>query len=213
MYTQYVGIDVSKQGLDIVWLQNHYSHHRIFPNKQAGWQQIAAWLDIEQAHICLEATGRYGEGIATYLFAHGYAVSVVNPARIHAYGLSRLQRQKTDKADALLIAQFCQTQQPPLWSPPDPALHELKIMVRHHDQLQKMLQQERNRLDGLPTDNLIWSLIQQHIAFIEQQRQQLRLQIHHFISQQPALTKAYQLLQSIPGIGQSTAGRSYGRNW
>lgn len=207
MLIHYAGIDVSKQHLDIVLLQQDQIHHRIFQNALGGWQQMRAWLvDItEQVHICLEATGRYGDGIATYLFQQGFAVSIVNPARIHAYGLSRLKRQKTDKADALLIAQFCQTQQPQLWTPPDPALDELKIMVRHREQLQQMLQQERNRLGSLPPDNPVGTLIQQHIDFIKQQLTELLATIHRFILQQSNLIELYHLLQSIPGIGQTTA--------
>lgn len=207
MLIHHAGIDVSKQHLDIVLLYADQTEHHIFYNSHSGWQKLVAWLTsfTQQVHICLEATGRYGDGIATYLFQQGYDVSVVNPARIHAYGLSRLKRQKTDKADALLIAQFCQTQQPHLWTPPDPALDELKIMVRHREQLQQMLQQERNRLGSLPKDNPVCSLLQQHITFIEQQLTELQITIHCFILQHSNLTTSYQLLQSIPGIGQATA--------
>ena len=62
----------------------------------------------------------YGEGVAEYLYSQGYTISVVNPARIKAYAASQLQRNKTDKLDAALIADFCRTQQSPLWMPPDP---------------------------------------------------------------------------------------------
>jgi len=52
----------------------------------------------------------------------GHQVSVVNPARIKAYAHSQLTRNKTDQLDASVIADFCRTQQPALWTPPAPAL-------------------------------------------------------------------------------------------
>jgi transposase len=55
--------------------------------------------------------------VAEFLYESGHQVSVVNPARIKRYGESKLHRNKTDKADAALIAEFCQKENPPLWSP------------------------------------------------------------------------------------------------
>lgn len=141
MTTKYVGIDVSKKQLDVALLQGNNAQHRTFRNTPTGWDELVQWLgeDPTNLQVCLEATRRYSEGITTYLFQLYYPISVVKPAHIPAYGLSRLRRQKTDKADALLIAQFCPTQQPPLWSPADPALQQLKVIVRHRKQLQQML--------------------------------------------------------------------------
>ena len=44
---------------------------------------------------------------AEFLYQQGYPVSVVNLTRIKRFGDSELHRNKTDKADAVLIAQFC----------------------------------------------------------------------------------------------------------
>jgi len=41
-------------------------------------------------------------------------MSVVNPAQVKAYARSQLQRNKTDRLDAALIADFCRTQHPDL---------------------------------------------------------------------------------------------------
>ena len=207
MTTHYIGIDVSKNQLDVVWLNEHNTQHRTFCNSKRGWDELILWIgkDTTNYHICLEATGRYSQGIAKQLFYDNYPVSLVNPARIHAYGLSRLKRTKTDKADALLIAQFCQTQQPELWTAPDPALESLQMIVRYREELQQMLQQERNRLESLPAHADMVTFIRSHIAFIEAQLEQVRKEIHEQFSQLNNLTQDYQLLQSIPGIGALTA--------
>jgi hypothetical protein len=61
-------------------------------------QALTAWLmpqGIHQAHAVMEATGTYGEDLALYLYQAGHRVSVVNPARIKAFGQSELQRNKS----------------------------------------------------------------------------------------------------------------------
>jgi transposase len=70
----------------------------------------------------MEATGNWGLDLADFLHAQGMRVSVVNPARIKAYGASELARNKTDQLDAALIARFCRAQAPASWRPPAPHL-------------------------------------------------------------------------------------------
>lgn len=67
---------------------------------------------IKHVHACLEATGIYSDGLAEFLHQAGYIVSVVNPAQIKAYADSRLSHNKTDKADATLLACYCRSEAP-----------------------------------------------------------------------------------------------------
>ena len=101
---------------------------------------------LRQVHACLEATGRYSLGIALALHEAGHTVSVVNPARIHGFAQSQLQRNKTDRLDAALIARFCQQQQPEAWTPPPLEIQQLRALMRRLEALQEMRQQESNRL-------------------------------------------------------------------
>ncbi|SPR07362.1 IS110 family transposase [Orientia tsutsugamushi] len=65
----------------------------------------------------MEATSIYWKNIAKYLYDYGYKVSVVNPARIKGFAMSKLSRIKTDKADSILIADFCKAMKPKAWYP------------------------------------------------------------------------------------------------
>ena len=90
-----LGIDVAKATLDVALADaaGTMLASAQFTNAEAGFKQLRKWLQqhkAKQLHACLEATGRYGEPLAYYLHAQGYQVSVVNPARIHAYGQSKL---------------------------------------------------------------------------------------------------------------------------
>jgi transposase len=201
-----VGIDIAKAKFDVALRKGDETYHGVFQNTKDGFHQFHHWLQkrTEQVvHCCMEATGHYGENLAEYLYQAGYKVSVVNPARIKAFGDSRLSRQKTDKADAELIALFCQSQQPEAWSPPDPALRELQAMVRHLRDLKAMRQQEANRLDA-ETAALIRSSLQQHLAFLDEQIAQLQQHIHDHFDQHPDLKRQRDLLDSIPGLGETT---------
>ncbi|TWQ60542.1 IS110 family transposase, partial [Xanthomonas vasicola] len=60
-----------------------------------------------------------------------------------------LQRVKTDRSDAKLIASYGLRHRDQLraWHPDPPALKTLKALVRRRDDLLQMLQMERNRLE------------------------------------------------------------------
>jgi transposase len=144
-----LGIDVSKDTLDFALLGGEKTEYRHFTNNESGYSHLVNWLHkagAKTSHACLEATGQYGEGVATYLHNHGYWVSVVNPACIKAYAASMMRRFKSDKGDAEVIAFYCQKEVPALWTPPPDSFRELQYLVRHLDDLKSMRQQERNRL-------------------------------------------------------------------
>ena len=73
-----------------------------FANDPSGWPDSLAWLEqerLDRVHACLEATGRYGDGVAACLHQRGHVVSVVNPAQVKDFARSKLGRNKTDKID------------------------------------------------------------------------------------------------------------------
>lgn len=114
--SHYLGIDVSKDKLDVALLHGEHLTTGDFSNSPIGWTKLGRWLEkrqVSQLHACLEATGRYGQGAALFLHQQGYQVSVVNPRRTKAYADSKLSRNKTDAIDAKLIADFCVTQTRP----------------------------------------------------------------------------------------------------
>ena len=205
-----LGIDIAKETFDVILLVSGQAQHASFDNSPHGFTRLNKWLKKKQAglvHACLEATGRYGEALAEHLHEAGHEVSVVNPARIKSYAQSQLKRNKTDRLDAHLIADFCRTQSPALWTPPPPAVRELQQMVRYLDALQSMRQQERNRLSSGLTDEVVIVSLTNHIAFLDQQIDDLQQQIQDHIDRHPDLKQQKDLLTSIPGIGDLTASK------
>lgn len=204
-----LGIDVSKATLDVVLLRpNQNPQAARYTNTLAGFQKLDKWLRKRKAgwvHACLEATGLYGDDVALFLHDAGHTISVVNPVRIKKYAESQLQRNKTDRLDAAIIADFCLKQQPPAWTPPDPAWRELRALARHLLDLKDMRQQEVNRLEAGVTSQTVQQVLVEHIAFLDQHIAALEQQVHDHIDRHPSLKHQRDLLDSIPGIGTLTA--------
>jgi len=206
-----IGIDISKLKLDLCLLREQDKlKHTVFPNSAAGFLQLSAWLQkqqVTQVHACLEATGTYGEALATYLVDAGHKVSIINPAIIKAYAQSHLSRTKTDKVDATLIARFCQERKPPAWQPLAREVRELQALVRRLESLMEMHQMEVNRLAAGVSAEPVRESLAQHIAFLDQEIKRTTDLIRQHIDQHPTLREQRELLVSIPGIGETTAAK------
>jgi len=209
--TAYLGIDISKDNLDVFLVrEDGKTEISKIENNAKGFKTLHNFLTKRvktTLHACMEATGHYGDAIATFLYEAGYIVSVVNPLQIKSYGDSQLRRTKTDASDAALIADFCRTQHPPVWTPPPPELQELQAMVRHLNALKDMRQQELNRRKSGISSPAVLDTISKHIAFLDDQFAQLLAKIHKHINKHPHLRQQRDLLTSIPGIGDLTAFR------
>lgn len=207
----YVGIDVSKGRLDVVLLVGEQREGQQFTNTPSGHAKLHGWLarrlKAERVQVCLEATGSYGEALADYLYEAGYKVSVVNPARIKGYAASQMQRNKTDKLDAALIADFCRSQQPAAWTPPAPEIRQLQQLVRHLDDLMQARQGAKNHLENSTLSPSIRDNWQAQITLLEAQITQTRQAISDLLDQHPTLKQQADLLRSIPGLGDTTIGK------
>lgn len=203
----YVGIDVSKATLDVVVLIDKQKTYQQVPNHSQGIAHLLQWLQtfegIEQ--VCLEATGRYGECVATALYAAGFTVSVENPLRIKSFAQSLLSRNKTDKQDAFVIALYAQRMRPDPWQPPSTALKRLKQRTRLLQSIEQTRQAYRNRLKSGLDDDFTLQFIRDLIAELDQRIAVLRQDILNFIKRDVALNQQRQLIISIPGIADKTA--------
>src|SRR4051794_16701768 len=110
-----LGIDVSKDTLDINIRIGVKARSKTFANSPDGWCHLVAWLreqKVSQVHACLEATGRYSLGVALALHEVGHVVSLVNPAQIRNFARTKLGRNKTDPVDAAHIREYAELFKP-----------------------------------------------------------------------------------------------------
>jgi len=202
-----VGIDVAKAKLDVA-LKTAAGKWRtkVVANNPAGFEELRSWLakhGVSCAHVCMESTGIYWEAAAADLADHGFAVSVVNPALIKAFGASSGVRTKTDEVDAKLIASFCADRAPELWQPPSKSVRRLRALVSRREALLDLRTQESNRLEVATTEEVKKS-IETVIAHLDEQIAQIERQIKKDIDDDPTLRTQRDLLDSIPGVGDKT---------
>lgn len=206
-----LGLDISKLNFDAALLETSAGkdggkpRHKAFPNTPTGFERLQEWLGQNKVHACLEATGPYGDALAHSLYERGHTVSVVNPARIKAFGQTQMARTKTDKADAILIARFCALHRPDPWTPPAPEASTLQALVRRLEALGEMRQMEQNRLDVSPLP--VRASVEAVLAVLEQQIEATQKAIRDHIDNSPTLRSQCDLLVSIPGVADTTAAR------
>lgn len=206
----WIGIDVSKLKLDVAVLDGAGKvKQKVFDNAPSGFEHLRQWLSQRgvlpsQSGVCMEATGPYSEASATALADAGWVVAVVNPARVKGYAQSQMQRNKTDRSDAVLLARFCATVRPEPWQPAPAEVRQLRALVDRLQVLKDMQQQELNRLEAHAGNSTLQASIQEHVAWLQTCADKLRQQIDDHIDGHPMLKADAQLLSSIPGLGAVT---------
>jgi transposase len=204
----WLGIDIAKDTFEACLLTEQRSVRGTFANTPAGYRKLDHWLKkrrVARVHACLEATGRYGEGLAEHLYAEGHRVSVINPARLKAFGQATLTRTKTDQTDGNLLAEFCRRQQPAAWTPPVAEQRELRALVRRRESLLQLRQQEVNRLSSGEDSPAVRGSLETVVAFLDDQIAQVEQAISTQVADHPDLKRQADLIDSITGIGPTTA--------
>ena len=209
----WIGIDIAKETLEAcLILEKGKLLYHSGTNTAGGHAQLLKWVTNHapqsNLHFCMEATGNYSQGLALFLSQTEHKVSVVNPARIHFAGLSRGSGNKTDRADARIIAEFCRMHNPDLWRAAEPEVRVLISLTRRLESLQNLRTQEKNRLGELSEPELtsvVRQSLEESISFFEQQITTVENQIRTHIDNHPDLRGDKELLLSIPGIGETTA--------
>lgn len=212
--TRYLGLDIGKQQFSAAYSHNGESRQRDFPNRPAGFAALLNWLaDADRADLyaCMEATGRYGEALAEWLYAQGIRVSLVNPHSTHHFAQSLHRHTKTDLSDALLLARYAEAFQPRLWQPPSPAARQLQELVRHLADLLQQRDAVANRLHAQHYHSpFVRADLEAQRADLERRIAATRTQMRDHVDQHPDLRRQRDLLVTIPGIAEDTAARLLG---
>lgn len=139
MKTPLLGIDIALASLVAVL---RFDEKRLvqgkFANSQVGFRQLLRWLSGHCAgHVIagVESTSTYAEALLYCLHAAGHEVHLLNPERVACYARSRGLRNKTDPADATIIAAFLVEHRGTPWTPPSPEQKTLRELTRARAQL------------------------------------------------------------------------------
>lgn len=201
-----LGIDVSKDTLDCCLISDGIFFERQFKNNKAGFEELKSWLNKNGAtnalHCCCEATGKYYEAAADYLAA-SYVMSVENPRKIKGYGNAKLQRSKTDRLDARLIAQYCRDMKPRAWQKPSEAQTKLKELNQYCQRLKAQKAAEQTKLHTVP--DYLAPLIEDTIRHLQKQIKAVQEKIGRFHRDHPDYKADRNRLKTITGVGDNAA--------
>ena len=198
----YVGIDVSKDRLDVAVLGER--QEKQVCNSQAGIKELVAWMqDLQPELIVVEATGGYQRAVVEALFWAGLAVAVVNPARVRQFARACGLLAKTDKLDAQVLAVFGQRVQPRRYAGKSEAEKQLSALLARRKQVEEMLKAEQNRLRTV-SPSLRGSL-ERIIAILKEEKKRLDEEIGGLMNEQQAWQEQLEILKSAPGVGMVTS--------
>jgi transposase len=203
-----VGIDVSKNKLDVNLCGGGREKVKAFDNSSAGWRHLDSWLRDQKlrcALICLEATGRYSLGVALALHEAGYVVSIVNPAQIRDFARSKLGRNKTDDIDAALIREYGEKFSPRPWTPPTPAMRRLRELQTVRAGIVASLTEWKNRDGSGLEDQAARVLTGETVRHLATQLEAVDKVIAETIEGDNELRAKRDLLLTINGVGEILA--------
>lgn len=198
-----VGIDVSKAKLDVHVLA--CGSDAQFDNSVEGINKcIELCHDVRPELIVMEATGGYEYLAAAELSAQGLPVAVVNPRRIRDFAKAIGMTAKTDKIDARVIAIYAANCRPMPQEKIDDNSRKLKALTARRQQLLGMRTAESNRNEHA-IDREVRRSIEMLIKTIDREIKKVDKQISDHIDNMPELKEKAEKLNSVPGIGDTTA--------
>jgi transposase len=194
----FVGIDVSKQQLDVHIRPDDQRFQ--FSYDTTGLEALVSLLRrLSPERIVLEATGGYEHQVVARLIDETLPVVVVNPRWVRNFARASGQLAKTDAIDAAVLSEFGEKMRPPLRPLPDDQLHELRGLLVRRRQIIEMIVAEKNR-QGTAAKR-IRRQIQTHIQWLEKRLTEADDDLRRHIESSPVWKAKDQLLQSTPGIG------------
>jgi transposase len=197
----YVGIDVSKDRLDVAVLGEKQEQQ--VSNSKEGIAQLAnQMVDLQPELIVVAATGGYQRNIVDALFHAGLSVAVVNPARVRQFARACGLLAKPDKLDAQVLAAFGQRVQPKRYEGKTEAEKQLSALLVRRKQLEEMLKAEQNRLRTVSP--ALRGSVERMIAVLKEEKKRLDEQIQEFQKEQKGWQEQTEILGSAPGVGPVT---------
>ncbi len=151
--------------------------------------------------VVLEATGGLETPLAAALVAA--AVAVVNPRQVRDYAKATGQLAKTDRIDALVLADFARAIRPELRPMKDALTRELDDLVTRRRQLVEMRIQESLRLGR--ASKVQEKSLKRHIAWLDKRIEEIETDLRQRLRTSPAWRAKDDLLRSIPGVGDTTS--------
>jgi transposase len=209
-----IGADLSKKSIDFA--SHQFKSHLKVENNATGFRDLIGWLkqlqiNVSDLMIVMEHTGLYSYRLE--LFLHQKHICFTKVSGLEIKRSMGLVRGKSDKQDARRIAQYGFEKADRLVAvrPTDKSLQRLQMLHSTRERLVKnraafvtAIKEYQQACKLTKTDPIITSQLKL-IKVLSREIQQFDYQIQAIISQEKEVSKNYQLLQSIKGVGKVLA--------
>lgn len=203
-----IGIDISKQTFDVCFEQQERLIHKVYDNNLSGFISFMELIKNRDI-IVMEASGPYYMRLANYLHSHNISVSVLNPLIIRRYSQMRFYRAKTDKKDAATIMEYgvLQRDELPIWKPSQEFIQALQQQHSCLELLRKQYHQTKRQQESFEAtgyiNNEVSSKLEALLVYLTSAVKEIENQMLAICKSY--YNQSYELLTSIPGIGNKTA--------
>lgn len=203
------GVEVSAQELVVARKGKGLAH---LANTPAGHRQLLRTLTRggQRVRVVLEATGLYALDLALLLSAQKLVeVMVANPRAVRHFAQAMMQGSKNDRLDAVVLLEFAERMPFTPWVRPRENTLALWAIARRLQALTAWRTAEKNRAHAASLSRAIPAVVRRDIAesllFHQRAMKKLRRRALQCIAGDAQLQERYQLLRSVPGMGEISA--------
>lgn len=201
MSEYYVGIDVSKDRLDVA-----LSDGQILTvgNEAAGHVQLRErFVADPPTLVVMEATGGLERALAAELTAAGIALRIINARHVRRFAQATGLLAKTDRLDAAVLVRFAAALKPEPREIPSEQMFALQALVTRRRQLLEMLMMEKNRLRT--AHRQVLANVRANTHWLEKQLKATDHDIGGSLRECGIWREKVELLESVPGIARVTS--------
>jgi len=220
MFTNFVGIDVSKTKFDLALIKELDKDHvfqGVFENTPKGIKLMVKFLEkeheinLDETIFCMEFTGIYCRPLTSFFVKQNCKVWIEMPVNIiRSLGL---QRGKNDRVDAHRIALYAYKNRDDikLWKPQRDLILKLRDLLALRERLitaQNSLKtpiKELIAVGDTKAAEMVSKSCQKSMASIETEIGQIDKNLDDLIKNDPQLKELFRLAKSVPGVGKLTA--------
>lgn len=196
----YIAIDIAKDSLAV----KCEAFSGPFDYTPAGLKKLVGKIHCMDAPIVVcEATGGYERKLMDCMGENAIDLALVNPARVRAFAKSEGIKAKTDPMDAALLLNFAQSKNVQPTPPLSDQQRTFQALMDRRSHLTESLAREKNRLQNSP--QCIHSFIEKMSGLIEEQIAEVEEQIERLIEADTTMSKQSEIMQSVVGVGKTTA--------
>ena len=195
-----VGVDVGKWFLDVCLYEKDL--HWQVENTPEGIKKLLGRLSRYQVErLVMEATGRYQFLLAEAAFEKDLPVCIVKPLAVSRYAQAIGMLAKTDKIDALVIAEFGFKVQPQITLRKTKNLILIKDLLSRRRQIVGMKTKEFKRIKIM--GKALESSCKRIIRVLELEIARIEKQLDELIEKESSWCEKKKILKSAPGIGDT----------